>query len=92
MAEYGELPGLGLLDTFAKDRTQRFTAVGYGLEDSGPKTSLGGDTRRKADLMLIGVQGVFGLPDGSPRSSPPTRASRTRVVRASATPEGVTSS
>ncbi len=64
MPEYGELPELGLLDTFAKDRTQRFTAVGYGLEDSGPKTSLGGDTRRKADLMLIGVQGVFGLPDG----------------------------
>lgn len=63
--EYGELPTLGLLDTYAKNRRQRFTAVGYGLVDSGPKTAVGGDTRQRADMRLIGLKGVFGIPVGT---------------------------
>jgi hypothetical protein len=64
MDKYGAVPTLGLLDTFAKDSKQRYTAVGYGLEEARPTGVLGGDNRRKAELKLIGLKGVYGLPDG----------------------------
>jgi hypothetical protein len=62
--EFGQLPELGLLDTLVKDKTQRFTAVGYGLEGSGQNTSFGGDTRRKAELQLVNLNGSYGLGKG----------------------------
>jgi hypothetical protein len=63
--EYGVLPPLNYLDQFdgARKKTQSFTAVGYGLEKSGPKTAVGGDTRRKADQTLVSLKGVYGLRD-----------------------------
>lgn len=64
-SEYGKLPARGLLDRLAKVRGQRFTPVGYGLEDSGPKTAVGGDTRRRADVTLVSLRGVFGVPRGT---------------------------
>ena len=39
-------------------------AVGYGLEGAGPKTSFGGDTRRRADLRLVNLNGVGGIGKG----------------------------
>ncbi len=54
----GALPTAGLLDTLAKDRTQRYTAVGYGLEGSGQHTAVGGDTRRAAQMQLVNLNGV----------------------------------
>jgi hypothetical protein len=62
--EYGELPELGLLDAYDKGPKQLFTAVGYGLEKARPWGAFGGDTRRQAEMMLIGIKGVYGLPDG----------------------------
>jgi hypothetical protein len=64
MNEYGALPTLGLLDEYAKDSKQLYTAVGYGLEEAGPTGASGGDTRRQATMKLIGIKGVYGLPDG----------------------------
>jgi hypothetical protein len=64
MDEYGELPEQGMLDAYAKGPKSLFTAVGYGLEGARPWGVVGGDTRRKADMMLIGIKGVYGLPDG----------------------------
>jgi hypothetical protein len=65
LARYGELPTVGLLDQlYAANKQQRYTAVGYGLEGAGPKTSFGGDTRRKADLRLVNLNGVGGIGDG----------------------------
>jgi secreted trypsin-like serine protease len=64
MNQYGRLPSLALLDTLAKDKSQTFTAVGYGLEESGPHTALGGDTRRKAEVMLVNLNGVYGAGKG----------------------------
>jgi hypothetical protein len=61
---YGELPALGLLDTLVRDQTLRYTPVGYGLEESGPHTALGGDTRRKATTKLVNLNGVFGAGKG----------------------------
>src|SRR3712207_3688198 len=62
---YGRLPTEGLIDTLAtQDRQRRYTGVGYGLEGSGPKTSFGGDTRRRADLRLVNLNGVFGFGKG----------------------------
>lgn len=62
--EYGVLPTLGYLDQFGIGRTkttQLFESVGYGLEKSGPKIAVGGDTRRKADQRLVSLRGVYGL-------------------------------
>ena len=42
-----------------------YTAVGYGLEGSGPKTSFGGDTRRRAELRLVNLNGVLGAGKGT---------------------------
>jgi secreted trypsin-like serine protease len=63
LPEYGTLPEEDYLDTYySKAAKQRglFESVGYGLEDSGPKFSLGGDTRRKADQELVSFKGAFG--------------------------------
>jgi hypothetical protein len=61
LPEYGQLPTKGLLDElYAENKQQPYTAVGYGLEGSGPKTSFGGDTRRRAELRLVNLNGVLG--------------------------------
>jgi hypothetical protein len=39
--------------------------VGYGLEGSGPKTSFGGDSRRRAELRLVNLNGVLGAGRGA---------------------------
>jgi hypothetical protein len=66
LEEYGQLPTEGLLDElYAADKSQTYTAVGYGLEDSGPKTEVGGDTRRRAELKLVDLTGVGGLGGGT---------------------------
>jgi hypothetical protein len=65
LPEYGQLPTLGLLDElYREDKQQPYTAVGYGLEGSGPKTSFGGDTRRRAELRLVNLNGVLGTGKG----------------------------
>lgn len=61
--EYGSLPEEDYLDTYysrGAKKTARFESVGYGLEDSGPKTGLGGDTRRKATRKLVSFRGAYG--------------------------------
>jgi hypothetical protein len=65
--EYATLPQVGHLDRYAKatKRTGLFESVGYGLEKSGPRLALGGDTRRKAEQRLLSVRGAFGLRDTS---------------------------
>jgi hypothetical protein len=63
---YGTLPTQGLLDElYAENKQQPYTAVGYGLEGSGPKTSFGGDTRRRAELRLVNLTGVGGIGNGT---------------------------
>jgi hypothetical protein len=65
MDEYGRLPTQGLLDElYAENKQQRYTAVGYGAEGSGPKGSFGGDTRLRADLRLVNLEGVGGAGRG----------------------------
>jgi Trypsin len=64
MSQYGVLPTLGLLDELARVKGQTYMPVGYGLEKSGPFTSEGGDTRRKAVQKLVNLNGVFGVGDG----------------------------
>lgn len=63
MNAYGQLPTLNLLDQVQKSKTH-FTPVGYGLEKSGPKIALGGDTRRIADEVLVNLNGVHGVGKG----------------------------
>ena len=64
--EYAQLPTQGLLDRlYAQRKQQPYTAVGYGLEGSGPKTSFGGDTRRRAELRLVNLNGVLGFGKGT---------------------------
>jgi hypothetical protein len=66
LGEYGQLPAEGLLDElYAKDKSQSYTSVGYGLEDSGPMTEVGGHTRRRAELELVNLTGVGGLGGGT---------------------------
>jgi hypothetical protein len=63
---HGQLPTPGLLDTlYARNKQQLYTAVGYGLEGSGPKRSFGGDTRMRADLRLVDLKGVGGIGKGT---------------------------
>jgi hypothetical protein len=64
MGTYGHLPTLGLLNQLFKVKDQLYTPVGYGLEKSGPKIELGGDTRRKATQVLVNLNGVFGAGKG----------------------------
>lgn len=63
--EYGALPDANYLDRYAGKAKQDalFESVGYGLEDSGPMFSFGGDTRRKADRKLISFRGAYGYRD-----------------------------
>lgn len=63
--EYGSLPEERYLDRYAgKAKHQAlFESVGYGLEDSGPKTAVGGDTRKKADRRLVSFKGAYGYRD-----------------------------
>ena len=62
---YGQLPQLGLLNTLVKQKSKLlFEAVGYGLEESKLNSSLGGDTRRKAQQRLVNITGVGGAGDG----------------------------
>jgi hypothetical protein len=66
LPEYGTLPEVDYLDTYySKQAKQRglFESVGYGLEDSSPKSSFGGDTRRKVDRRLVSFKGAHGLKD-----------------------------
>jgi hypothetical protein len=60
--EYGELTDEGSLDSKS---VKQYTPVGYGLNDSGPKTAEGGDVRFKATVKLTNVNGTFGIPDGT---------------------------
>lgn len=63
LPEYGTLPEANYLDTYySKAAKQRglFESVGYGLEGSSPKSSFGGDTRRKADRRLVSFNGAYG--------------------------------
>ncbi|MGY1618654.1 trypsin-like serine protease [Geodermatophilus sp. SYSU D00691] len=63
---YPRVAGLGELDRlYTGNRQQTYEAVGYGLEGSGPKSSFGGDTRRKADLRLVNLNGVGGNGGGT---------------------------
>jgi hypothetical protein len=65
MAEYGQLPTLGLIDELALDQRATYTAVGYGLEESSPHGSLGGDTRMKANVSLVSTEGAYGAGKGT---------------------------
>jgi Trypsin len=66
LSAYGQLPTQGLLgELYATDKHQPYTAVGYGLEASGPKFSFGGDTRRRAELQLVNLNGVLGAGKGT---------------------------
>ena len=63
LTEFGTLPEVDYLDTYySKAAKQRglFESVGYGLEGSSPKSSFGGDTRRKADRRLTSFKGAYG--------------------------------
>ena len=63
--EYATLPEVDYLDRYAGRARQQglFESVGYGLEDSGPKTSMGGDTRKKAERRLVSFKGAYGYRD-----------------------------
>jgi len=67
MDEYGALPDPGLLDGVSTRRglqNQLFTPVGYGLQ--GVKPVYQADrVRYRADVMLIGIKGTAGIPQGS---------------------------
>lgn len=68
MASYASLPSLGLLDEFANQRGPDYPtmeAVGYGLQEINPVFVEGRRVRLKADLNVIGIKGVFGVPDGT---------------------------
>jgi hypothetical protein len=62
---YGALPELNHLESLAMPKgSSRFTIVGYGLELIRPVFIAGGDTRNRAESMLIDYTGVFGLGPG----------------------------
>ena len=66
VAEFAALPDPGHLDGYAATRrnAKRFTAVGYGL-NSGFPTFAGGDTRATATMMLVSLEGTYGVPKGT---------------------------
>lgn len=67
MASYASLPTLGLLDEFANMRGPDYPtmeAVGYGLQDIQPIV-VSNLVRLKALTDVIGIKGVFGVPDGT---------------------------
>lgn len=67
MSTFGEITYEGRLDEFLKGpkKDQLFTPVGYGLNRSGPFTAEGGDVRFKGSVMLVNLQGTFGIPQGT---------------------------
>lgn len=67
MAKYGELPQLRYLNRFMRMEKahRRFTPVGYGLEKVLPIGTEGGDTRRRANVMLITLKGQGTAPAGT---------------------------
>src|SRR5215207_3444245 len=66
MPQYAQLPTVGLLsELYAANKHRRYTAVGYGVEASGPKEMLGGDTRQRAELQLVNLRGVLGTGKGT---------------------------
>jgi Trypsin len=72
LPEYGSLPEENYLNTYYSKKAKqdaRFESVGYGLEDSGPKFGLGGDTRRKATRKLVSFKGAHGYRDIAVRFS-----------------------
>lgn len=66
VGQAGALPGLDYLDQYkmAPRNENRFTPVGYGLNTGFP-TFLGGDTREKANVMLVNLNGTYGVPEGT---------------------------
>jgi secreted trypsin-like serine protease len=63
LPEYGTLPEENYLNKYYSDKAKkngRFESVGYGLEDSSPKSSAGGDTRKKATRKLVSFKGAYG--------------------------------
>jgi hypothetical protein len=63
-ASYGKLPAQGILDTKIGSE-QLFTAVGFGMLSMKPIEDPGNDARYVASMMLISVEGVFGVPKGT---------------------------
>jgi hypothetical protein len=66
LSEYGSLPEEDHLDRYYSKAAKKdglFESVGYGLEDSSPQSSFGGDTRRKADRRLVSFKGAYGYRD-----------------------------
>lgn len=64
LSKYGALPEEDYLDKYYSTKAKQrglFESVGYGLEDSGPKFGLGGDTRKKVDRKLVSFKGAYGL-------------------------------
>jgi hypothetical protein len=62
---YGEVAERGLLDSLVKQKSHlRFQPVGYGLEGAKLKSSFGGDTRMKAVMRLVNLNGVGGAGKG----------------------------
>lgn len=67
LAQYAQLPTLGLLDEFANNRGPDYPtmeAVGYGLQETNPVFTEGLRIRLKATMNVLGIKGVFGLPEG----------------------------
>lgn len=66
IGEVGVLPSERHLDQFktARRNETRFTPVGYGLNTGFP-TFLGGDTRENAEVMLVSLNGTYGIPKGT---------------------------
>jgi Trypsin len=52
MSRYGRIPALDYLDRYQGQPKHLFEVVGYGLTESGPFTSEGGDVRLKGDVKL----------------------------------------
>jgi hypothetical protein len=52
VGEYGRIPRVHFLDRYRGDPHHLFEVVGYGLNESGPFTAIGGDTRMKALVKL----------------------------------------
>jgi hypothetical protein len=66
MAEYGELPELGVVDGIKGNlKKGALTAVGYGLQEINPNRYTGQRIRLVATLDVIDTLGVFGLPKGT---------------------------
>lgn len=66
MAEYGQLPELGVLDGITgAEKKGALTAVGYGLQEINPNRLTAELDRLLASLDLINTKGVFGVPRGT---------------------------